>query len=93
MTDFERIRDSLLGYLRSSSRVPWVEDITRVGTAYDKAYQDLWNARANLCRRFGMDWEDADLEAIMNAVLLLEKDVARGMFDAAMAYAERDHQL
>ena len=93
MSDFETIRDSVLGYLTESNRVPWAEDISRVGTAYDKAWQDLWTARCHLCQRFAMEWDDADLELIMDAVLLLEKDVARGMFDTALTYAERDRKL
>ena len=89
MTDFEKIRESLLGHLPEPRRVPWVEDISRVGTAYDKASQDLWTARAHLCQRFGMDWKDEDLELIMSAISHLEKDVARGMFDAAMLFVKK----
>ena len=93
MTDFERIRDSVLGYLSEPNRLPWVENISREGTAYAQAYQDFWTAREHLCERFQLDWEDEDLERIMNAVLLVEKDVARGMFDAALTYAEKGRQV
>ena len=93
MTDFEKIRESLLGHLSDTRRVPWVEDISRVGTAYDKAFQDLRTARAHLCQRFGMDWKDEDLELIMSAISHLEKDVARGTFDVAMLYCEKDKHL
>ncbi|MGM9660836.1 MAG: hypothetical protein ACI3WQ_09585 [Faecousia sp.] len=93
MTDYETIRDSVLGYLSEAYRVPWAENISREGTAYAQAYQDFWTAREHLCERFQLDWEDDDLELIMNAVLLVEKDVARGMFDATLTYAEKGRQL
>lgn len=89
MTDFERIRDSVLGYLKPSERVCWVEDISREGTDYDRAYQRLLFLRERLCLRCGLQPEDEDMEAMLNAVLDLEKAVARGMFDAAVDYAAR----
>lgn len=87
MTDFESVYGSVLGYLTPESRIPWVEDISREGTPYDRACQELWDAREHLCLRFGLDREDGDLERIMNAVLKLEKEAARGVFDAALVLA------
>ena len=56
MTDFERIRDSALGYLTPEERVSWVPDLSREGTDYDRAYQKLLSARERLCRRPPSIW-------------------------------------
>ena len=45
MTDFERIRDSALGYLKPSERADWVRDISQEGSDYDAAYQKLMDVR------------------------------------------------
>lgn len=90
MTDFERIRDSVLGDLEASARVPWAEDLSREGTPYSEAYRTIAEARERLCQRFGIRQEDADWEAIMDAILVLEQEVARGVFQAALRCAEAD---
>ena len=87
MTDFERIRDSALGYLTSEVRVVWVVDLSREGTDYDRAYQKLLSLRERLCRRFGLEPEDEDMEAMVDIAFDLEQAVARGIFDAAVFYA------
>lgn len=93
MTDFERIRDSALGYLTLEERVSWVPDLSREGTDYDRAYQKLLSLRERLCQRFGLEPEDEDMEAMLGTAFDLEQAVARGMFDAAMGYAARDSRL
>lgn len=87
MTDFERIRDSALGYLTSDVRVGWVVDLSREGTDYDRAYHKLLSLRERLCRRFGLEPEDEDMEAMVDIAFDLEQAVARGIFDAAVFYA------
>ena len=69
------------------------EQLAREDSDYARAYADFWTARENLCRRFGMDWEDEDLERIMDGVLALEKDLGRRMFDAGMEFAKRGRKL
>ncbi len=51
------------------------------------AYKDFWAAREHLCRRFGMDWEDEDLELIMNGILTLEQEIGKQMFFCGIRYA------
>lgn len=48
MTDFERIWDSALGYLKPSERADWVRDISQEGSDYDAAYQKLMDVRERL---------------------------------------------
>lgn len=93
MTDYEQIRDSVLGYLEEDARLSWAVCIAEEGSDLDRAYQQLATARESLCRRFAIEDSDGDLERIMDAVLLLEQAVARGMFDAADAYARRGYQI
>lgn len=91
MTDFERIRDSALGYLTPEERVSWVSDLSREGTDYDRAYQKLLSARERLCQRFALQPED--MEAVLDAAFDLEQAVARGIYDAAVDYAARGGHL
>ena len=93
MTDFERIRDSALGYLKPSERADWVRDISQEGSDYDAAYQKLMDVRERLSARLGTEEIDEDLEAMMNAAMELEKAVARGIFDAAMDYTAREYHI
>ena len=93
MTDFERIRDSALGYLKPSERADWVRDISQEGSDYDAAYQKLMDVRERLSARLGTEEIDEDPEAMMNAAMELEKAVARGIFDAAMDYAAREYHI
>ena len=78
--DFEAIYETLIGQRIPQTAVPGVESIASEGTAYSEAYQTLMEARMNLTRRFGMDFEDEDLERIMNAIAVIEKEIAKGMF-------------
>ena len=68
----------------------WVENIFVQGTEFNDAYEDLAIARENLCERFGMDMEDEDLERIMNAVLTIEREIARHMFYYGVEHAKRN---
>ncbi len=56
---------------------------------YDRAWQEIYDARGQLCQRFGMSWEDPDLERILNAIVTLEKDVAQRMFLLGAEHRER----
>ena len=82
VTEFERIYGTVLGYLTPECAIAQVEDITGEGSAFDRAYQEILDARQNLCRRFGMTEDDADLERIMDALQALEKAVAQGIYNA-----------
>ena len=63
------------------------------GTALDQAYKDFWTAREHLCERFGIDWEDDDLELFMNGILHLTRDLALRMFYYGMVYVRRGYKL
>lgn len=93
MTDYEQIRDTVLGYLEEDARLSWADCAAEEGSDLDRAYQQLAAARESLCRRFAIKESDGDLERMMDAVLLLERAVARGMFDAAQAYAKRGYRI
>lgn len=82
MTKFEQLYGTVLGYLTPENQLSGVEDISRDGTDYDRAYQELLDARENLCRRFGISAEDRDLETIMTAVEELERATALGIYNA-----------
>lgn len=93
MNDFELIYLTAVGQIRCAGRVPWVKNIFVEGTAYNRAYENFWIARENLCTRFNLDWEDPDLELFMNGILELEQDLAYTMFWNGMEYAKRNCKL
>lgn len=87
--DFERIYLKVTGNLCGENDLSWVENAFATDSDFAGGYKDLWRARENLCRRFGLAWEDADLELFMNGVLKLEQDLAWRMFRCGVAYAEK----
>ena len=80
MSQFEDVYETLVGHREAPFAVPGVQSIAAEGSAYSLAYQTLMDARLSLTRRFGMDFEDKDLERIMEAVATIEKEIAEGMF-------------
>ena len=86
MQNYRDVYDSLTGGLAEEYRIDGVEDISAEGTPYSGAYQAIWDARESLCRRYGMDFEDRDLERIMQAVLTIEEEIARYMFHYGMKF-------
>lgn len=90
--DFERIYMKVTGNLSEDTSLDWVESAFVEGTDFQQAYDTFWEVRESLCRRFGMDWEDGDLERLMEGILSLGRDLARRMFYYGMVYARRGCQ-
>ena len=82
MNQFEEVYETLVGHREAPYAVPGVQSIAAEGSAYSLAYQALMDARLSLTRRFGMDFEDKDLERIMEAVATIEKETAKGIFQS-----------
>lgn len=78
--DFNAFYETLIGERIPAMRVPGVVCIAEEGSAYSQAYQTLMDARLSLTQRFDMEFEDKDLERIMEAVSVIEKEAARGAF-------------
>ena len=91
--DFEDIFSVMMGSQQPAAGISWVENGFRGETGIVTAYQNFWTAREHLCRRFGLDWEDADLELFMNGILELEREVAWRMFLYGIDYAQRGYKL
>ena len=85
--DFDDIFLTVAGELEEE--LPWVRAVSGGGENYEHAWQEIDDAKAHLCERFGMDWEDGDLERILNAVAQLERDVGKRMFLCGVEYAKR----
>ena len=90
MYKFEEVYETLVGLRDKMARVPGVEDISAEGTPFAKAYQNLWDSRISLGKRFGVDFEDQDLERIMHAVQEIEKEIARHMYHYGAQFAEKE---
>ena len=58
MADFETIYETLTGNRKPSQAVDWVKDLSGSETEYEKAHQQLWNARLSLMERFGISLEE-----------------------------------
>ena len=88
--NFETIYHIVSGDTEAEPPFRWVEDASQPGTGFDRAYQDFWTAREHLCQRFGIDFEDDDLELFMNGILTLSRDIAERMFRCGVEYAKGD---
>ena len=86
--DCKRILAAVVGAMEAEYPFQWVENAFTPGTKFAKAYDDFWIAREHLCKRFGIDWEDDDLELIMNGIMNLEEDIGRRMFLYGVKYAK-----
>ena len=93
MQDFDAIYSTVMGRQGEGFQVSWVDSGFAEDSGIRQAYEELWAARDNLCRRFGLDWEDDDLERIMDAVLTLESDLARRIFACGVEYTKRGFRL
>lgn len=91
--DFQAIYDSMHGYLKKEYRIPWVKNVWEEETGFKLAYDDFWTVREHLCQRYGIDWDDEDLERIMNGIMNLDEDLCRRMFQYTIEYAKRGYQL
>jgi len=87
--DFQRIFQIVTGSVEAEYPFRWVENAFAPGTQFFEAYEEIWDARQRLCRRFDLDVSEMDLERIMNAIMDLEEDLGRRMFCYGIQYAQR----
>ena len=80
MNNFEDIYETLIGLREPEAAAPGVECIALEGTPYANAWQELMDARMRLAKRFGIEFEDEDLERIMEAVAVIEREAALAVF-------------
>ena len=80
MNNFEDIYETMIGQRVPEAEAAGVVSIAGEGTPYSNAWQELMEARISLARRFGMAFEDKDLERIMAAVTVIERETALGMY-------------
>ena len=85
--DFQNIFKIVTGSVDAEYPFHWVKNAFVPGTQFSKAYEEIWNARVNLCQRFDLDVSDDDMETIMNAIMDLEEDLGRRMFLHGIQYA------
>ncbi len=76
--NFEEIYLTAIG--EAAEPLRWVQEVIGSDDVYLQAWQEIDDARAQLCQRFGMDWEDPALERLVNAILVLEREVGRRLF-------------
>ena len=88
--DFHSIFKIVTGCTEAEYPFHWIENAFIPGTQFFNAYEELWNARQNLCRRFGLDIADDDMEMIMNAIMDVEEDLAQRMFLYGIRYANME---
>ncbi|MBQ2926949.1 MAG: hypothetical protein IJD98_00085 [Oscillospiraceae bacterium] len=91
--DFQILFDSIHGYSRPEHRAVWTTNLWQESTEYKQAYDNFWVARKHLCERFGIDWEDDDLELFMNGINDMAEDLCRWMFLATVEYAKRGFRI
>jgi len=86
--DFSVIFRIVTGCREAEYPFCWVENAFVPGTEFYDAYEEIWNAREGLYRRFGLDIGDDDLERIMYAIMNAEEALGRRMFHCGMKYAQ-----
>ena len=91
--DFETLFNSIHGYLSKEARASWTKNMWEEASEYNKAYTDFWTARTHLCERFGIEWDDPDLELFMNGITEMDEDLCRRMFLATVEYAKRGFKI
>ncbi len=89
MSNWEEIYYILAGELEAPSSLRWIEEAYGFSEGYETAQKAITDARNHLCERFCINAEDKDLEQIMNAVLQIEKDIARRAFQCGNTLAQR----
>lgn len=77
----ENIYNTLIGVMNEEHCVPGVENLFAEGSECDRAYSEMLEAYTRLRDRLGVENEDADVEAIINALLKIERLVAIKMFE------------
>ena len=90
--DFYTIFHIITGNVAAEYPFHWVENAFVPGTQFSEAYQDFWNAREHLCERFGIDFDDDDLELFMDGLMKLEEDLGRRMFLYGIQYAGMERE-
>ena len=83
----EDIYDSLQGVLIPEARVPWVRNLFLPGSPCDRAYSQMLLAYERLRDRLGVEFEDADVEIIINSLLDIQQLVGYEMFRCGLEYA------
>lgn len=89
MDDFEEIYEVFAGYREADVDTEWVKCVMAKGTPCADAHNLLWDARVSLCQRLNVDLDDKDISHIMDAVMTIEREMALGMFQCGIEYAQR----
>jgi len=82
--NFESIYETMIGQRVPEYAVPGVENMADGVTPYSLAWRELLKSRDSLCRRFRIHPEDQDLERMVNAVMIIERETARAMYNISV---------
>ena len=90
--DFRLIYEAIQGDHRL---LPWVRNAWKDGTGFAEGYDILWQQREILAQRLGIEdfCEDENMEAMMNAVLMIQEDLCRRMFYCTIRYVLKGCKL
>ena len=81
MTVFEEIYNNMIGLYNPEYSMESVENAFTPGSACMLAYGQMRDAYERVCQRLGVvNWEDEDLEIIVNSMETIQKDLCRRMF-------------
>ena len=89
----EDIYDSLQGVLIPEARVPWVQNLFLEGSPCDLAYSQMLLAYERLRDRLGVEFEDDDVEIIINSLLDIQQILGFEMFRCGVAYARQENRM
>ena len=84
---------SLQGLLTDDEKVPGVENLWTPGSFCDHQYNLMLEASGRLCDRLGVADEDADVEAMINALLRIQQELCRQMFLYGAKFGNMDAKI
>ena len=82
------VYDSLLGDLIPEYAPPWVASIFEPGNLCFESYATMHSAYERLTARLGAE-ENADIEIIINSLLIFSEELSLKMFEYGMLFQEK----
>lgn len=80
MDIFTDVYETMLGLRERDAQVPGIEDAFAEGTPCANGYEQMRSAYERVCHRLGVVDEDPDLNAIVENMERIQKELCRRMF-------------
>ena len=89
----DTVYQTVIGELQPEYRLPGVEDAFATGGICDQAYEQMCSAYDSLLARLGCANEDKDIETIIYALTVIQKEIAYQMYRYGVHFGIPDQIL